>query len=458
LEQQGAAMKTRKVWLALALVGLIGVAGWYGWRRYTTPPVPTIALAGVSKEKVKKIEGALEAVHRDQRSGKAWGQLGLTLLANGFQNESRQCFANAERFDPTEPRWPYFQGTVALVYGHQEGFPKLRKALELAHTPWQRKAVLFALIRALVEVAEFDEAEQRTQELRSLENGGPEIDYALGIIAAGRNDRARARTYLEHLTEHPSARKRVCALLAGLIDDEQSAREYKRRAQELPNDRPWPDSFESEVPPYSVIEPQPLAPYFELRAQGRQDEAIAMLQEIVQRSPDDVSCNTLGFDLFAANRFEESARAFRQAIGFKRQNAKSHLFLGAALLQMGEARLRDNDTQKAMDLFREVIVVEDESLRLQNDLADAHLTRARALKHLGRADEAIASFRQAVLVGPEYAEMHQALGEALAETGQIREGLEHLEDAVKIAKPGDKRPQEALDKWKARAQTSKRPK
>ena len=66
----------------------------------------------------------------------------------------------------------------------------------------------------------------------------------------------------------------------------------------------------------------------------------------------------------------------------------------------------------------------------------------------------MAAFRRAVLIGPDLAEAHQALGETLAEGSQLKEGLEHLENAVRVAPPGDPRPRQALEKWRAKAKPS----
>jgi tetratricopeptide (TPR) repeat protein len=444
----------RRLVIVGTVLGLVG-ASWFGWRWYTTPPLPNIPLEGVSEEKVERITKAVESVRQNRRSGKAWGELGLTLLANGFHEEAAACFVNAERFDPKNPRWPYHQGTIALVTGRPEAFAKLRTALAVAQTPSDRRRVLFSLVRALAEEGQLDEAEQKAKELQGLEGESPEVDFSLGIIAVGRGDRASAQFHLARLTHHPSARKKACSLLAGLTEDAQQSQQYQQQASKFPQDQQWPDSFEGELEQYRPTYKPQLGLYRELESAGQYEEALAFLQELVKQSPDEESCLTLGFSLLKKNRFEEAAQVYRQAIGFKATNPKSHLFLGVALLQLGEARLREPEKKReAMSLFREVIAAEDKAIALQNDLTDAHLTRGRALKHMGRTDEAIASFRQAVLVGTEYAEMHQALGEALAEAGQIREGLEHLEDAVKLAKPGDKKPQEALDKWKAKVKES----
>ena len=157
-------------------------------------------------------------------------------------------------------------------------------------------------------------------------------------------------------------------------------------------------------------------------------------------------CFTLGVALLSRNELPQAEEAFRQAIHFNPRNPKAHLFLATVLLQRGE-----NEKGRGKELFTEALAAADAALALQGDLAYAHLARGRALKHLGRPEEAVAALREAVLRGQEYAEVHQALGEALAEQGNLKEGLERLRDAVRLAKPGDGGPQQALRKWQAKA-------
>jgi tetratricopeptide (TPR) repeat protein len=454
VERIGEVMRVRKLLIVVAAAGLLGAGGWYGWRWYTAPKPPDIPLEGVHEKKKEKIEQAREEVRRQPRSGTAWGELGLTLMANGFFEQSIPCFAHAQRFDPKQPRWPYFQGAMMLMFGRRDGFDLLRHSLTVARSEKNRRAILFQLALALVEDGQLDEAERYAQQLQSLEGDGPSVSFVLGVLALNRGDRAAARTHLGRLTDHPSARKRSYAMLAGLTDgDEKLAQSYWQRSLELPEDRPWPDSFEEALAQYRAEPESRLAEFVELEAQGRHDEALKVIRKLAEQSPDEGLCFLLGFTLFKMSHFEQAIPAFRQSLGFNPRNPKTHLFLGISLLQLGEVRLKEGSKEKALTLFREAVEAEDKALALQNDVADAYLTRGRALRHLNRTAEAIESFRQAVRVGTEYAEMHQVLGEALAEAGQVREGLEHLENAVKLAKPDDPRPRAALEKWKGKAKS-----
>jgi tetratricopeptide (TPR) repeat protein len=150
--------------------------------------------------------------------------------------------------------------------------------------------------------------------------------------------------------------------------------------------------------------------------------------------------------------FEQSARAFRKSLEFEPNNVKANLLLATALLQQGEKLSQQPDGKaKAHEAFAQAVLAAEKTLSLQREDAYAHLTRGKALMHLGRTDEGVQALRQAALAGSEIAEMHQALGEALAESGKLDEALKHLEHAVQLAKPGDTGPRDSLEKWKRKA-------
>lgn len=447
-------MKARRL-LAVLLIGATVAAGWYVWRRHTTPVPPAVSLDGVFPEKAEKINQALDQARRNPRSGKAWGNLGMALLANGFPEEAIPCFAHAQRFDPTEPRWPYFHGGLLIMYSRPGGFDQLRTALAAARSSRDRATVLFELAELLIEDGQLDEAGQRVEEARAIDGENPRVDFTVGVLALNRGDRTTARARLGNLADHPAVRRKVCALLAGLVEDADLANDYRRRAESLPEDAPWPDSYLVELVRYRATPHQRLADYLELENQGRHDEALQMLRDLVARSPGEDACFTLGLTLMRRGQYEEAASAFKQAMEYGPDKSKIHLFRGACLVEAGDKRFKEvGGRDRALEMFREAVREEDRAIALNPTVADPYLTRGRALKYLGRNEEAIATFRQAVLVGSDIAEMHQALGEALAEAGQVREGLEHLRDAVRLAKPDDPKPKKALEAWEAKQKAS----
>ena len=65
-------------------------------------------------------------------------------------------------------------------------------------------------------------------------------------------------------------------------------------------------------------------------------------------------------------------------------------------------------------------------------LAEAHNNLGLALASLGRFDEALAHYRKALEIKPDYAEVHHNLGIILAGKGRFDDALAHYQKALEI--------------------------
>jgi tetratricopeptide (TPR) repeat protein len=450
-------VKIRTVLVAGAVAALVGLGGWYGWRWATTPQLPELPAEG-DRGMLQAIEEASQEVRRHPRSGQSWGTLGMVLTNYHHDAAALTCFGHAERFDPKNPTWPYLSASQSTRLGDvRHTFSSLRKALSLARTPEERSAILFKLATVLAQEGDAEEAEQYVQQLRNLDPDDPRVPFAEGLLAATQNDQAKARERLGKLADHPQFRKRVNTLLSTLTEGDQDlALKYQQTADKLPPDEPLSDPFEREVARHVVWQKKPLADFLQLQQQGRHEDALELLRQQVREAPDAENCFTLGFTLCRTDRFEEAAGHLRKSLTFDPKTPRAHLFLGVALLGQAEQLERNEGRSRtSTKLAQDAVAAEDEAIKLQRNLADAHLMRGRALKQLGRTDDALEAFREAVRCQPETAEMHQCLGETLAESGQLSEGLQCLETAARLARPEDPRPKAALAKWRAKAKAPK---
>jgi len=72
---------------------------------------------------------------------------------------------------------------------------------------------------------------------------------------------------------------------------------------------------------------------------------------------------------------------------------------------------------------------------LKPGFAEAHSNLGNTLKELGRLDEALASYNQAIALKPDYAEAHSNLGNTLQELGRLDEAAASHTQAIAL-KPG----------------------
>ena len=110
--------------LALVAVALVGGAYLYFIRGKVRPP--EVDLAGIDPAIKKAIEEARSKVIAEPDSAQAWGRLGMVLITHDFRLPAAFCLEQAERLDPAEVRWPYFQALGAIAFGEGEkALPKL---------------------------------------------------------------------------------------------------------------------------------------------------------------------------------------------------------------------------------------------------------------------------------------------------------------------------------------------
>lgn len=446
-------MNAGKILRGLLLAGMLAgalVGAWLVWRWQTTPVPPEISLDGVDKPIADKVHDALEVARRNPRSAHAWGELGMVLAANGFNEHIVRCYTEAQRLDPDDPAWPYLHGLHLLEVNPRQAFPLLKQALALTVNREEQAAMHFRLARALLEDGQIERADEHARALHELEPHGLRNRFVLALLALARGERDSARDHLRVLADVPFAQKSASLLLAPLVDKE-AAQALRDRAARLPLDAPWPDPIEERMRQFRGERLNRIEPYLALQRQGKSAEALAFLRRFVATAPDREVCFILGQALMNRGEYAEAEEMLRAAIRYEPKNVKSHLLLGACLLARAE-KLRQQPGGKlaAMDLFQKAVAAADEALALQSENGLAHQVRGWALKHLERPQEALAALRRAVLILPDDSESHRQLGETLAEAGHLKEGLEHLHLAVQFARPGDQRPRQALEKWRGR--------
>lgn len=186
---------------------------------------------------------------------------------------------------------------------------------------------------------------------------------------------------------------------------------------------------------------------------GGSERAIENLKAALEINPSyaDLHCQ-LGRAYLNRERYGEAAACFERALDINPQYARASLLLGATLYARDDAAASFRRVEAAMawdptlsrDLFREVREADargerDVALRLLNKMNEAeandalsHARTALDLYRRGMYADAAASYRMALAIQPDYADLRNQLGVTLYALGQDPEAAGEFEKALAI--------------------------
>jgi tetratricopeptide (TPR) repeat protein len=437
----------RRSRLVVVLLLFAGAAG-LGWYHFLAPPLPSVPLEGKDAPVQEAVGQALSQVRWHPRSGAAWGHLGQVLHIHSFPAQADYSYKQAERFDPTNPRWPYLRGVLCLPDA-QAALPHLQKAADLCDRfDAGNTAPRLKLAQALLAQGRTTEATEQLERVIDDEPGNSRAHYHLGLLALADN---RPETAVGHLLlsqRSPFARKKSCFQLAmayralGQSSETPTearagfatlADEYSKQAAAAPEDKPWIDPYLHEINLLTAGRSYYFQIAGEMQQQGRLLEAIALMEQVVQQFPDDDSYIELTQLLIAAKEHARAEQAARQTLKLRPDKVQGHYYLGESLFRQGLHIWNTQPAERAT--ARAKFQEAEEHLRTATELMPihplAHVYRGRCLRYLDRHADAAGAFRAALRHNPRQAEAYVFLSNLLAEDGKKLEARAVLEEGRK---------------------------
>jgi tetratricopeptide (TPR) repeat protein len=424
-------LKRRRGWFVLVLLLVLIAAGatgvWLRRPRRTPPAVPpALDLADADPVVAAVLEKERQRVLQSPHSAAAWGRLAGLLTAFNYRHEALICFAEAERLDPNEPRWPYHQGVLLLLDRPKDAIPLLRRAAALCGP--NNLAPRLRLSEALLSLGQRDEAEEGFRAVRQRDSGNARAALGLGRAALQRRQWPQARSYLEAAAaDRYSARAATLALaeLHQQSGDDVAAARARLRVERLPPDAPWPDPYIDEIRNLHVGKRFRLGQANRLFERGRAKEAVTQLNELVADYPDSSEVwFALGQVLHACGAYAQAERAMGKVVELTPGYAEAYNYLGAARFRQGKFADAESALHKAIEL--------------KPDFALAYCNLGRCLHQQKDISGAVAAFRAAVRCKPDYAAAHMELAELLHQTHQDAEALEQVRQTLQL-NPRDER-------------------
>ncbi|HWG42547.1 MAG TPA: tetratricopeptide repeat protein [Gemmataceae bacterium] len=445
------------LWTAalLTAIALVGTVLWFV-HPFSAPPTPPLVPLYEAEPGVSAlIEKSRERVLREPRSAQAWGCLGQAFIANDMEAESQICFAEAERLDPSNPRWPYYQGGSLLNQGDREtALPYLRRAVErCAVSERDNHAPQLTLAETLLTLGRQEEAEEHFRQVLERQADNPRARYGMALVASARQDWESSRSQLLRCVGSPFVQRKArvqLAIVSQRLGDEASADKFRRQADALPPDPEWIDPFVTEYLLWAVKKQSRYRLVESLETTGRLKEAVTVLQPMLSEYPNDyLPWVTLARVLGQLGEYDRAEQVMREALRLAPEKVQSHYYLSLMLLMQAEKATRNGDRDRAEKLYQEAAQRARETLAIKPDYGFAHMALGLSLKGLGQRDNALAALRQAVLCNPEQAELHFHFGELLAEDGRQKESRQQLEEAIQIGSSNAPWRQTALDRLAA---------
>jgi tetratricopeptide (TPR) repeat protein len=424
------AVKRRRpyVLLGLTVVGLV-LAGWGGyslWLKYTAPEPPVVARTGLEQEIVDAIDAAEKQVREKPRDAGAWALLGGVLRAHEFDEASNVCFAEAEKFDRGNWRWPYLLGLSFLGQNQDAALAKLRRAADLCG---DEAAPRLTLAEVLLDRGETDQAEALFRGVVDKDPNNARALLGLGNVALRRDDVDGA---LKHLLASVDRAPGATPVHAALIQayrrrgDDKAVGEEQRLLAGLPQNFNWPDPARDAIRSVWVGMRARMAQIDAFDRAGLRAEAVVAARLTANKYPDSaLAYLVLGEMLNREGNLVDAERALHEAIRLDPKRGKAYFELGYA--QHNQRKWRE-----AIESYRRAI-------ELQPGFTLAHYNLGLSLQAINDEAGAEKAYREAVRYRPEYVEPLLSLAVLYEHRGQHQQAMKALEDATRAA-PADPRP------------------
>jgi tetratricopeptide (TPR) repeat protein len=441
----------RRAWGVIAIASVaVAILVWATHK----PPTPEIPRPGpsafIEPEVRADVAEAARRVELQPRSAAAWGEYGIILRAYRQHAEADQCFQVAADLDPADGRWPYLIGSHLATADPAAATPWLERATRGTVPAAARETVRARLAETLLAAGRPADA------LAALEpdalTSSPQIRLAAARAAAAVGDDRAADEFLGDLDDHPLAARQVL-LLRSEICRRQGRTSYanylSERAEDAPGTTLWPDPLTDPIPARDLSRGGRLDEAARLLRVGQPVEAERLLRPLTT-GPSATDARAF-VGLSEARQAQGDGKgallALGQAVRIDPKNLAANYQIGLLHFDAGEQLWAAGRKDEALAEFRVAVTWLDQALAINPDFGKGLLLKGAALhRFLGQRDAGLALLRRFVQLRPEVGEGHLELGQALAEIGQTDAAAASLRRAADLARPGDRRAVDALDK------------
>jgi tetratricopeptide (TPR) repeat protein len=343
--------------------------------------LPDISAAAPAVQ--QQVREQYSLLQRNSSSADAYGSLGRLLIATEFYDVAATCFLDAQSLAPADMRWPYYLAHVERLRNQPEKAAALFERVLMLQPDHVPSLVWLGAMQLLA--GNTDAADAALTKALALQPHDPAALYHSGRIALAKR---QYQVAVDRLNDAASAAPQASSVQYALslayrgLGDAKNADAHLRLRG---NVDPVPD-----------------------------DPLMRQVSGLLQSAS---AFEVRGAEALGQRRWNDAVVALRQALQLAPDNASTHLNLGTALFETGDAA-------GAVAEFRE-------ATRQSPGLAKAHYGIAIVSEAAGRDKEALDEFAEAVKNDPDAAEMRLSFGDALRRAGRDAASLPQYTAVIK---------------------------
>jgi tetratricopeptide (TPR) repeat protein len=321
-----------------------------------------------------------------QQNAESYGALGRLFIATEFYDAAGVSFTNAQTLQPGDMKWPYYLGHVERLRNHPDKAAALfERALTLSpdHVP---SLVWLGAMRLVA--GDADAADGPLTKALTLEPNDAAALYHAGRVALAKRNYMLA---IDRLNAALAAQPQASGIHYPL------SLAYRGQG----------DTTNAEA-------------HLKLRGNVDASPADPLMRQVAGLLQNATAFEVRGAEALGKRRWPEAVDALRQALALAPDNAFTHLNLGTALFENGDA-------PGALAQFNEAV-------RLSPGLSKAHYGVGIVTEAAGRDADAIRAFTAAVDADPASLQAHLSLADAQRRNGRDADATAHY-SAVIAASP-----------------------
>ena len=364
-----------------------------------------VDLALVSEPRLlQAAESAQKAVVHAPDEADTWGNLGNVYLVHGWEADAARCYQRAVKIDPAEFRWFYYLGLSTYKTDAQTAVDAFTKAIALDS---DYPAVYVNHAHALRRLGRFEEARQQLANVIELDPENPFAELALGELSLASKQFKDAQIHLKRALKLNPAQSEAHAAMAQValaLGDKEAARHHAEAARKASKHTEMDDPLWWEVVKVGVTAKRYAERGTRYMEIGDFKNAVTELAVAASSKPKDAEIwFNYGIVLLHTNRYGKAQKALEHA-----------LFI-----------IDENDLEGGMSpkTPTEIAFLEIHS----------NYNLGYVYERLGDRVKAIAAYKRAIELKPDFANAHSGLGVLYAKTGRIREGVALCKKATQLA-------------------------